>query len=91
MHAIGILLGYALTLFLLLLLVRLILDWIGVLGNSPAWADRARPVVYRLTEPVIGPVRKVLRPIRLGDVSIDLAFTAVFIVVLVLRAIAFSL
>jgi YggT family protein len=29
------------------------------------------------TEPVIGPVRRVLKSVRLGSVSVDLAFTAV--------------
>jgi YggT family protein len=36
-------------------------------------------------------VRRVLRPVRAGGLSIDLAFTAVFIAVLILRSIAFSL
>jgi YggT family protein len=34
---------------------------------------------------VIGPVRRVLKPVRVGSVSIDLAFTAVFVAVIVLR------
>jgi YggT family protein len=33
----------------------------------------------------------VLRPVRAGGLSIDLAFTAVFFGVLILRSIAFSL
>jgi YggT family protein len=43
------------------------------------------------TEPVLAPVRRVLRPVRAGGISIDLAFTAVFVVALILRSIAFSL
>ncbi|WP_433565930.1 YggT family protein [Nocardia sp. CA-151230] len=91
MSFLGSLLGLALTLFMLLLLARLIIDWIGVLGDTPPALRKARDVVHRLTEPVIAPVRKVLKPVRLGGVSIDLAFTVVFIAVIVLRAIAFSL
>jgi len=41
-----------------------------------------------ITEPVIAPVRRVLKPVRAGRVSIDLAFTVVFIAVWILRAIA---
>lgn len=48
-------------------------------------------MTHAATEPVIAPVRKVLKPIRIGDFSLDLAFTAVFIAVLILRAVAFSL
>ncbi|MGW4356134.1 YggT family protein [Nocardia sp. NPDC004582] len=91
MSLLGSLLGLALTLFMLLLIARLIIDWIGVLGDTPPALGKARDVVHRLTEPVIAPVRRVLKPIRLGGVQIDLAFTVVFIAVLVLRAIAFSL
>ena len=91
MSLIGALLGYALTAFILLLLARMVLDWSGVLANGPAWASRARQWTHAWTEPVIGRVRRVLRPVRVGGIAIDLAFTAVFIAALILRSIAFSL
>lgn len=91
MSLIGSLLGYILTVFLLLLIARLLLDWAGVMGRGPRWVGRARMLTHVGTEPVIAPVRRVLRPLRAGGLSIDLAFTAVFIVVLILRSIAFSL
>lgn len=91
MSLIGALVGYALTAFILLLLARMVLDWSGVLANGPQWASRARELTHAWTEPVIAPVRRVLRPVRAGGLSIDLAFTAVFIAVLILRSIAFSL
>lgn len=40
---------------------------------------------------MISPVRRVLQLVRASGLSIDLAFTAVFIVALILRSIAFSL
>ncbi|WP_067544977.1 YggT family protein [Nocardia crassostreae] len=88
MSLIGDLLGLVLGIFLLLLIARLILDWIVTLSTgSPApWALKARDFTHRFTEPVIAPVRGVLKPIRLGDIQIDLAFTVVFVMVLVLRA-----
>jgi YggT family protein len=91
MSLIGALVGYALTAFILLLLARMVLDWSGVLASGPQWASRARELTHAWTEPVIAPVRRVLRPVRAGGLSIDLAFTAVFIAVLILRSIAFSL
>jgi YggT family protein len=36
-------------------------------------------------------VRRVLRPVRAGGLSIDVTLTAVFVVVLILRSIAFNL
>lgn len=91
MSLIGTLLGYVLTLFVLLLLVRLVLDWAGVLANGPSWLGRARALTHSGTEPVIAPVRRVLRPVRAGGLAIDVAFTVVFVAALILRSIAFSL
>jgi YggT family protein len=53
--------------------------------------SRARVLTHVGTEPIIAPVRRVLRPVRAGGISIDLAFAAVFIAALILRSIAFSL
>lgn len=91
MSTIGTLLGYALTAYLLVLVARLVLDWARVAAEGPHWASRARALTHTATEPVIAPVRRVLRPVRVGEISIDLAFTAVFVVVLILRSVAFNL
>ncbi len=89
MSFIGSLLGTVLLLFWLVMLVRLVFDWVGVVstGPAPAWTSRVRDVSWSITEPVIAPVRRVLRPVRVGGVSIDLAFTAVLVGVLVLRTV----
>ena len=63
----------------------------GVLTSSTSEGVlKAREVTYRLTEPVIAPVRRVLKPVRLGGVQIDLAFTVVFFATLILRSIVTS-
>jgi len=92
MGIIGTLLGFVLTVFIVLMIARMVLDWTGLLsrGGSP-WVRRARVIAHAGTEPVIAPVRRVLRPVRAGGLSIDLAFTAVFIVALILRGVAFGL
>ncbi|NNH75121.1 YggT family protein [Nocardia uniformis] len=92
MSLIGTLIGYALTVFILFLIARLIVDWIITLSSGPAdWVYKTRDITHRLTEPVIAPVRRVLPPLRAGGIGIDLAFTIVFIAAILLRAVAFSL
>jgi YggT family protein len=87
MSALGALLGFVLLLFLLVLVARAVLDWVGVLTpSSGEGVRRAREVSHRLTEPVIGPVRQVLKPVRVGNVQIDLAFTVVFFATVILRS-----
>ena len=86
MSIIGSLLGLVLLLFLIVMVVRAVLDWTSVLASGGQGAARAREITYRITEPVIAPVRRVLPPLRLGGVQIDLAFTVVFIATLILRS-----
>ncbi|MRH90538.1 YggT family protein [Nocardia sp. SYP-A9097] len=83
--------GWLLTAFVLLMLARMVLDWVAVAGNLPEWGLKARSFAHKWTEPVIAPVRRVLPPLRAGGLAIDLAFTIVFILALVLRSVAFGL
>jgi YggT family protein len=92
MDLVGLVLGYVLTLFILVLIARMVLDWTRVLtSTAPPWVGRARELSHAATEPVIEPLRRRMRPMRAGGLSIDLAFTIVFIAAIILRSIAFSL
>jgi YggT family protein len=87
MSVLGALLGFVLLLFLIVLIARAVLDWAGVLTpGTGGWVSKARDMSHRLTEPVIGPVRRVLKPVRIGGVQLDLAFTVVFVATLILRS-----
>jgi YggT family protein len=91
MGLIGTLLGFVVTLFILLLIARMILDWVAVAGRGPYWTVRARALAHAGTEPVLAPVRRVVPPVRAGGIGIDLAFTLVFVAALIVRGILFSL
>ncbi|MBV9010753.1 MAG: YggT family protein [Pseudonocardiales bacterium] len=87
MGALLALVGLVLLLFELLLIARIIVDLLGVLAK-PSYEESLGPVrrvVYRLTEPVVAPVRRVLPPVRMGGVYFDLAVTLVFVAVVILR------
>ncbi|MDT5069743.1 MAG: YggT family protein [Mycobacterium sp.] len=87
------LVGLVLLLFELVLIARMVVDWVGVLSPSTGGTGlyQARRITYAITEPVIGPVRRVLKPARFGSVSIDLAFTAVFVAVIIARGVVVPL
>lgn len=92
MSALGALLGTVLLLFEVVLVARMVLDWVGVLSpGGGGGLVRARWLVHRITEPVLAPARRVLPPLRIGSFSLDLAFTVVFVAVLVLRGLVTSL
>jgi YggT family protein len=82
------LVSFGLFLFQLLLLARVIMSWsVMLVGPSTAGSFRARLTsgVMALTEPVLAPVRRVIPPLRLGGMAIDLSFVVVFFVVVLLR------
>ncbi|MFG1928421.1 YggT family protein [Cryptosporangium sp. NPDC048952] len=88
MTIIGTLLGLVLTVFWWILIARIVLDWSVVLAGPPAWGGfraKAINVVTRITEPVLAPVRKVVPPLRVGGVSIDLSIILVFFAIVILR------
>ncbi|MER7169283.1 YggT family protein [Micromonospora sp. NPDC000207] len=73
----------------LLLIARAVLDWSVVLaGPSQPGSLRAKlhDAAQAATEPILAPVRRVLPPVRLGGVGIDLAFIVVFLTIVIIRA-----
>lgn len=89
----GLVLGIVSLVLLLmqvLLIARAVLDWSVVFaGPSVQGSVRSRlsTGVHAVTEPVLAPVRRVLPPLRLGGMAIDLAFIVVFIAIVILRAV----
>ncbi len=63
--------------FFILLLVRLVLDWVQFFARE--WRPRGIALVvaeatYTVTDPPLRALRRVLPPLSLGSVRLDLAF-----------------
>ncbi len=77
-----------LDIFFYLLVIRLVVSWIQAFAQS--WTPRG-PVlvvlefVFSATDPPIKAVRRVLPPLRIGSVALDLGLIVVFIVIWILR------
>lgn len=71
------LLHFIAQLFLLCLLGRIVLSWFPPSG--PGVVETLRRVLFRITEPVLGPIRALLPPVRLGGMGLDLSPMIVFI------------
>ena len=82
MYLVGQLVYLVLWLFLALLFVRFIVDWVQVFARS--WTPKG-PVlvllemVYTITDPPILFLRRFIPPLRLGSVALDLSFMIVLI------------
>ncbi|WP_068403585.1 YggT family protein [Kribbia dieselivorans] len=74
-------------LYFLVLIGRLILDWVQVLARD--WRPTGPVLVlaegiYSLTDPPLRALRKVIPPLRLGGIQLDLAFLVLILVVSIL-------
>jgi YggT family protein len=86
-HLIGSLLYFVVLVFFLILLVRLVLDWVQFFARD--WRPSGialviAEVTYSVTDPPLKALRRILPPITLGSVRLDLAFMVLFILCLIL-------
>ncbi|WP_308104036.1 YggT family protein [Actinocorallia sp. API 0066] len=81
-----------LYLFLLVLIGRLVLDYLKLYAESTSrqpWRPKgvvllfAEPI-WTITEPILVRLRRIFKPLRLGNVSLDLSFMVLFLIVLIL-------
>ena len=77
-----------LTVFLVLLVLRLVFEYVFLLARSfrPSGAvAMLLELIYTMTDPPLKLLRRVLPPLRIGGIAIDLAFLVLLLVVFVLR------
>ena len=81
---------FALLVFLLLLIFRLIMEYVFLLARSyrPAGlVAAALELAYSVTDPPLKFLRRFIPPLRIGQVSLDLGFIILFIVVRILMGV----
>ena len=88
MHTVGAILLLVLNVFLGLMLIRLVVDWVQVFARS--WSPKGPvlfvlEIVYTITDPPIVFVRRFVPPLRLGAVMLDTSFLIVLVVVYLLQ------
>ena len=79
-----------LTVFIWLLWIRFIVDWVQVFARS--WEPRGvvlvlLEIVYSITDPPIKALGRVVKPIRIGNFALDLSFILVMILAYVALAV----
>ena len=81
-----------LTLYWLILLGRIILDLVRSLTGGRGLSGLAVPygILYDLTEPVLRPIRRLLPPLRVGAVALDLSPILVFMLIVLLQRVVSS-
>ena len=75
-------------LYVLLLVVRVVMSWFPISPNGPA--ETVAGFLYMVTDPVLVPLRRILPPVRMGAMALDLSPIVAFFALTVLRGILCS-
>lgn len=83
-------LNAALVLYVLVLLVRLVLEWVPFFNRE--WRPKgagliAAEIVYTVTDPPISLFRRLIPPLRVGGIAIDFGFALTMLLCFVLLAV----
>lgn len=83
-----------LLLYFLTLMVRLVFDWIQVYARE--WRPRGAAlvgasIIYRLTDPPLRKLRRMIPPLRIGSVALDIGFLLLLVVVGIAMSVTRSL
>jgi YggT family protein len=82
------LLCVVLTVYTILLFVRVIVSWAFLFGFRPPYSGPLRTILDLLddvTEPILRPLRALIPPIRAGGVGLDLSIIIAFVILAVVR------
>jgi len=74
--------------YILLLVVRVVMSWFPISPNGPAVTVAG--FLYMVTDPVLVPLRRLLPPVRMGAMALDLSPIVAFFGLTVLRGILCS-
>jgi YggT family protein len=82
-------LSLVLQVFLWLLLIRLVVDWVQVFARS--WTPKGPvlfvlEIVYSVTDPPIKFIRRFIPPLRIGGIALDTSFLVVLVIVYLLMS-----
>ena len=91
MELLKVVLTYVLSIYLVILIGRMIIGWIQVFARS--WRPTGVVLVlaegiFTATDPPLKFLRRYIPPLRLGTVAMDLSYMVLFIVVLILLQVA---
>jgi YggT family protein len=91
MQLLKVVLTYLLSIYLVILIGRMIIGWIQVFARS--WRPTGAVLVlaegiFTATDPPLKFLRRYIPPLRLGTVAMDLSYMVLFIVVLLLLQVA---
>lgn len=83
-----IILCWVLRAYMVVLLLTAVLSWFPLTFDSPAY--KLKKGLDSLSEPLLAPLRRAIRPVQFGNVGLDLSFLILFLAVFLLTTIICS-
>ncbi len=82
--------SFLIGIFLLLLFIRVVFDWIQVFARD--WRPKGivlvvAEAVYTVTDPPLRALRRVIPPLSLGAIRLDMAFLVLVVICVILQSV----
>lgn len=89
----GTILYIVLRLFALILIARIVIEMIQSFSRNfqpPRWFIMVAEPLFVITDPPVKALRRVIPPLRLGNVALDLSVIVLFILLSILTSVVYS-
>lgn len=71
--------------YLIVLIIRMVMSWFPIAPGGGA--ELVASALYAVTEPLLGPIRRAIPPVRIGSMGLDLSVLIVFFGITILRGV----
>lgn len=89
-NIVGVVLLLVLRLFVYILIARIVIEMIASFSRQfrpPRWFAMLSEPLFVVTDPPMNALRRVIPPLRLGNVALDVAVIVLFLIIMVLQAV----
>ncbi|STY76930.1 YGGT family [Mobiluncus curtisii subsp. curtisii] len=90
----GLVIYYVINVYVFILILRVVLDWVQILARD--WRPRGiilvlANLIYALTDPPVRFFGRLIPPLRIGGLALDMGFMVLFILLFVVQRVAVSI
>lgn len=88
LRLIGLVIYYAINVYVFILILRVVLDWVQLLARD--WRPQGiilvfANLIYALTDPPVRFFGRLIPPLRIGGLALDMGFLVLFILLFLLQ------
>ncbi|EFU79811.1 MULTISPECIES: YggT family protein [Mobiluncus] len=90
----GLVIYYVINVYVFILILRVVLDWVQILARD--WRPRGiilvlANLIYALTDPPVRFLGRLIPPLRIGGLALDMGFMVLFILLFVVQRVAVNI